>query len=109
MRKSITNAQNTDNETTKKDNEQFRIHLNNRIQRITEITNHTNKERFRFGIAKYIYYGIDFETLISFADAFSNAVSVVSDYNIEKLEEAHKTFEEAQILEKMEEFLPPMN
>lgn len=98
LRKNIANSQNADNETTKRDNEQFRIHLNSKIQRITEITNHANNERVRFGAAKHICSNIDFDKLTSFADSFSNAVAVVSDQNIAKLEETHKAFEEANIL-----------
>ena len=105
LRKNIANSQDADNETMKRDNEQFRIHLNSKIQRITEITNHASNEKFKFGAAKHIYLDIDFDKLSSFVDAFSNAVAVVSDYNISKLEETHKSFEEAKILEKIEEYL----
>jgi hypothetical protein len=90
-----------------KELEQIKNKFIGHIDSISGIVNQINSEHVKLGLAKHIYSDIDFEKLKSFADAFSNAISVVSDYNIAKLGEAHKDFEEAKILEKMEELLKP--
>ncbi|MCL2839874.1 MAG: hypothetical protein FWE05_03790 [Defluviitaleaceae bacterium] len=85
--------------------EQAKNHFEYRIYKISECLNRTKNERTRLEFAKHIYSDISFDKLYSFADAFSNTVSLVSDQNIRALEEAHKNFEETKILEKMEKYL----
>lgn len=85
--------------------EQAKNHFNYQIYKISKPLNQTKSERIRLEFAKHIYSNMDFNKLSSFADAFLNAVSVVSDQNIAKLEETQKAFEDAKILEKMEEHL----
>ena len=85
--------------------EQAKHFFNNQIYRISDMLTRTRNERLKLETSKHLYSGIAFDKMISFADAFSNAASIVSDPNILKLEEAQKAFEETKILEKMEELL----
>jgi len=105
MQKIIKNEQAITDEQSKKDNEYMKNSVGYRIQRISEVVNHTKNDRLRLGYAKHIYSDMDFDKLYTFADAFSYAVSYASDQNITTLTEAQKAFEEAKILEKMEELL----
>ena len=85
--------------------EQAKNHFGYKVYRVSDMLNRTRNERTKLEFAKHMYSGIAFDELYSFADAFSNAASLVTDQNISALEEAHKNFEEAKILEKMEEYL----
>jgi len=105
LQKATNNLETADSEEKKKELENIRNGYSHMVYTVSEVVNRTKNERIKIEYAKHIYSSINFSIIISFTDAFLAAVCVVSDYNMNELEKAYKSFDEANILAEMEKML----
>jgi|GEM_PF-3403482 len=105
LQKAVEKIANADDDKDRKTAEDMQSIYSRTFIAVSEILNHTKNSKTRLELAKHIYSNIDINVITIFSTAFTNAACVISEFNISELEKAHKIFDEAEILTKMEEAL----